>query len=164
MRMLRGSGVVLEPQVAAHATELFAILADRRLYDFLDYEPMADEASLTARLLRLESRQSPDGTRDWLNWVVRNDESTVVGYVQATVHPDRHADIGYVIGAEHWRRGYGLAAVGAMLPELAGRYGVRRLRATCDPANAGSIALLRRLGFAKVEDAEALPDIVFARE
>jgi RimJ/RimL family protein N-acetyltransferase len=164
MRVLRGSGVVLEPQVAAHAAELFAILADKRLYDYLDDEPMADEASLRARLQRLESRKSPDGAEDWLNWIVRNGDGVLVGYVQATMYPDGHADIGYVVGADHWRRGHAFAAVTAVLAELAMGYGVTRLRATCDPANAGSIGLLGRLGFAEVEDAEALPDIVFVRD
>lgn len=147
MRQRAGEGVVLEPQVAAHAPELLAVLSDPRLYTYLDDQPPLDEASLRARLSRLEARQSPDGAERWLNWVVRAGEP-LVGYVQATVSPDRTASIGYVIGAGHWRRGYGRAAVSAMLAELAEVYAVTRATATIDHRNEGSRRLLLTLGFA----------------
>ncbi|WP_421760100.1 GNAT family N-acetyltransferase [Devosia sp.] len=147
MRVLAGEGVALEPQVAAHASELFALLTDARLYTYLDDQPPLDEASLRARFVRLEARQSPDGTERWLNWVVRA-RVPLVGYVQATIFPDYTASIGYVIGANHWRRGYGRAAVSAMLTELAEVYAVRHASATIDRQNEGSRQLLLSLGFA----------------
>ena len=146
MRQRAGEGVVLVPQVAAHAPELFTVLSDPRLYTYLDDQPPLDEASLRARLFRLEARQSPDGTERWLNWIVRAGES-LVGYVQATVSPDRTASIGYVIGADHWRRGYARAAVSALLAELAEVYAVTRATATVDRHNEGSRRLLLSLAF-----------------
>lgn len=147
MRAAAGAGVNLEPQLAAHAAELFAVISDPALYEYIDGGAPQSEDSLRARLLRLESRLSPDGDEHWLNWAVRTSAGDLIGYVQATVTPDRSAEIAYVLGRAFWRRGYGYAACRAMIAELRTRYGVTRLTATLDPANAGSVALLRKLGF-----------------
>lgn len=164
MRVVRGAGVMLEPQVAEHAAELFAILSDPALYAYLDEAPPADEATLRARLARLETRLSGDETEDWLNWIVRRPDGTMVGYVQATVYRDGRADVAYVIGSAHWRRGYAAAATQAMLGELAAAYGVTLAQTIVDPANAASIGLLRKLGFEQISDETALPDISFMKD
>lgn len=163
MRALAGHGVTLEPQVAAHAPALFALLRDPRLYTWLDDDPPEDEPNFRRRLERLESRQSDDGSEAWLNWVVRAGDS-VVGFVQATVEPDGTTTIAYVIGADHWRRGYAEAATRLMLDELPVAHGARLLRATVDPANAASIGLLHKLGFLRRDEPEELPDWCFCRD
>lgn len=150
MRTIAGEGVTLEPQLASHAAELYAVIGDPALYEFIDSKEPASEAALRERLARLESRLSPDGTEHWLNWVVRNAAGAVVGYVQATVTPDKSAEIAYVLGRAHWRKGYAGAACAAMIDELRETYGVTRLTATLDPANAASLALLRKLGLGLV--------------
>ena len=163
MRVLSGPSVLLEPQMAEHAAELFAVLRDARVYRYLDTEPPADEASLRARLVRLETRRSPDGAETWLNWIVRNPAGVLVGYVQATVASDHGADIGYVLGAEHGRQGYGRAAVATMLDELRTGYGVTRVRATIERDNDASRRLLERLGFAAGDDAPGTSELHFVR-
>lgn len=147
MRRLAGHGVVLEPQTARDAAELFLVLDDPELYVFTDDKGPASEEGLAARLARLESRRSPDGSEQWLNWVVRNDDGEVVGYVQATVREGNEAEIAYVLGRSYWRHGYATAACRLMLSELRSAYGVTRAMATFDPQNAASLALLRKLGF-----------------
>ena len=146
MRAVTGEGVTLEPQLASHAAELYAVLSDPALYAFIDGKEPANEAALRQRLARLESRTSPDGTEHWLNWIVRTVAGELVGYVQATVTPDHAAEIAYVFGRAHWRRGYATAACRAMIAELGETYGVTRLTATLDPANAASLALVAKLG------------------
>jgi [ribosomal protein S5]-alanine N-acetyltransferase len=146
VRSVAGEGVGLEPQLAAHAAELYAVICDPALYEFIDDKEPASEAALRERLLRLESRLSGDGTAHWLNWIVRNPAGELVGYVQATVAPGHSAEIAYVIGRAYWRKGYAYAACAAMIGELRSSYGVTRLTATLDPANEASLALLRKLG------------------
>ena len=163
MRTLRGGELALEPQVAAHAPELFPLLSDESLYTFTDDKAPVSVDWLRSRFARLESRRSPDGSQHWLNWVVRDRGGMAVGYVQATVAGDG-ADIAYVIGRPHWRRGYALAASAAMISELAAAYGVRRVTATVDRRNTASLALLKKLGLGLVnEDAEA-NEMTFARD
>jgi ribosomal-protein-alanine N-acetyltransferase len=165
MRTLAGEGgVTLEPQTTAHAAELYAILDDPELYAFTDAKGPASLAALTDRLRRLESRTSPDGREQWLNWVVRGGEGAVVGYVQATVRSGGEAEIAYVFGRAHWGRGFATRACDAMLEALAVDYAVTRATATLDPQNTASLALLRRLGFSLVSSDGAANEVTYARE
>jgi ribosomal-protein-alanine N-acetyltransferase len=161
MRVLNAGGLTLEPQIASHAPELYAVLSEPALYRYIDRKAPASEAALAERLARLESRISPDGSAHWLNWVARDPAGVVVGYVQATV-ADRDAEIAYVFGLAHQRRGHAFAAVTAMLAELVQGYGVKRATATVDPDNAASLALLRKLGFALAETNEAEHEVTYA--
>jgi RimJ/RimL family protein N-acetyltransferase len=164
LRALRGTDVTLEPQVAAHAAELYAAIADPELYRFTDDKEPASEAWLRARLARLESRRSPDGAEHWLNWVVRTKAGLVAGYVQATVTPDGDAEIAYVLARPFQRQGIGFAAVTLMLDELAGAYGAIRAWATLDPDNAASLALLRKLGFRFVSEDAVAHEVRYRRD
>lgn len=138
--------ITLEAQVADHAEELFGLLDDEQVHGFTDSEPPGSLASLRARLAKLETRQSPDGTEQWLNWIVRDAGGQMLGYVQATVTPDGVATLGVVIGRPFWGQGHGPAAVRAMVALLERDYGVAMLRATVDPLNARSAALFAGLG------------------
>lgn len=164
MRALAGEGgVTLEPQTAAHAPELFAVLDDPELYVFTDDKGPASLAALTERLRRLESRRSPDGAEHWLNWVVRNAEGAAVGYIQATVRRGGEAEIAYVLGRAHWGWGFATRACDAMLDALVDDYGVIRASATLDPRNAASLALLRRLGFSCVSSDSGANEVTYGR-
>ena len=162
MREVAGDGVTLEPQLAAHAAELYAVVRDPSLYVFIDSKEPESEASLRERLLKLESRLSPDGTERWLNWIVRNSSGELVGYVQATVTPDHSAEIAYVLGRTHWRKGYAFAACTALIAELRSSYGVTSITATLDPANTASLALLRKLRLGLVWTDEPGQEVVYA--
>jgi RimJ/RimL family protein N-acetyltransferase len=163
VRNFVGADVILEPQTVEHASQLFAILDDPRLYDFLDEPPPASEEALRDRLAALQSRRSPDGSERWLNWIARSSDGTLVGYVQATVAANGEADIAFVIGRPYWGRGYGFAASAAMLQKLSSRYAVTRVRATVDPANARSLRLLSKLGFEQYLAGDDETDLHFAR-
>jgi RimJ/RimL family protein N-acetyltransferase len=146
MRTLRTARLRLEPQRAAHADEMFGVLSDPAIYAYENAPPTSAEA-LRERYGRLESRRSGDGSQLWLNWVLRDAARGLLGYVQATVFPGARASIGYELASAHWGRGYAQEAVGAMLDELARRYGVRRVTAVLKRPNERSRRLLERLGF-----------------
>lgn len=162
MRTIAGDGVTLEPQLASHAAELYPVVSDPSLYEFIDNKEPVSEAALRGRLARLESRQSPDGTERWLNWVIRNPAGELVGYVQATVTPDHSAEIAYVLGRAHWRKGYAAAACAAMIGELRSTYSVTRVTATLDPANTASLALLRKLGLGLIWENKPAQEVGYA--
>jgi ribosomal-protein-alanine N-acetyltransferase len=160
--VIAGDGVTLEPQMASHAAELYAVISDPSLYEFIDQKGPVSEAALRERLVKLETRLSPDGTEHWLNWIVRNPAGEMVGYVQATVTPDHSAEIAYVLGRAYWRKGYATAACRAMIAELRSSYGVTRLTATLDPANDASLALLRKLGLSLIWTDEPGQEVGYA--
>ncbi len=94
MRVIETGSLTLEPQTAAHAEEMFAVLSDPAIYEYENQPPPSLEW-LRTRFTKLESRLSANGWEQWLNWVVRLPTSELIGYVQATVHPNDRAAIAY---------------------------------------------------------------------
>jgi [ribosomal protein S5]-alanine N-acetyltransferase len=138
--------MTLEPQTAAHAEEMFEVLSDPKIYRYENQPPPSLEW-LRARFTKLESRRSPDGREQWLNWVIRLETGEAAGYVQASVHEDGHAAIAYVLGSRFWDRGIGRVAVSSSIRILVEEYEVKRLTAVLKRANQRSRLLLERLGF-----------------
>jgi ribosomal-protein-alanine N-acetyltransferase len=149
MRVIIAPGITLEPQFESHAPALFEVLSDPAIYEF-ENEPPASVAALRTRLRRLESRVSPDGSQQWLNWVVRLHSGDVAGYVQATVHADRRAALAYMLGSRWWGKSIASRSVRAMIGELRARHGVRDCFAVLKGANTRSLRLLQRLGLKPV--------------
>ena len=147
MRTIHTELITLEPQVAAHAEEMFAVLSDPAIYAY-ENTPPASVDRLRARFEKLESRRSDDGSEQWLNWVIRIPTSELIGYVQATVHTDNSAGIAYELSSRHWGRGLGAHATLTMIGELVATYKVTRFFAVAKAANIRSIGMLERLGFA----------------
>jgi RimJ/RimL family protein N-acetyltransferase len=162
MNVIRAGRLVLEPQVADHAAEMFRVLSDPLIYEF-ENAPPASEAWLAQRFGKLETRHSADGSEQWLNWVVRMPSGALAGYVQATVTPESIAYIAYEFASKFWRQGVGRAAVSAMLDELGANYDVTIFVAILKARNWRSAAFLRHLGFVSerppgVTPVEAEPD------
>jgi len=148
-QVIRTPRLLLEPQVEAHAEEMFAVLSDPAIYEY-EHEPPASLAALRERFRLLESRRSPDGSQLWLNWVVRAD-AEAIGYVQATVFADARAAVAYVFASRFWGQGYAREAVAAMLDFLREEYGVSVAVAVFKKANSRSRKLLHALGFRDAE-------------
>lgn len=154
MRQIETARLKLEPQTAAHAEEMFAVLSDPAIYEY-ENEPPISLDWLRARLSRLESRQSPDGTQQWLNWAIRLADGRLIGYVQASVFADRRAMIAYELGSAWWGRGLAHEATQAMIAELRDHYGVEAISAVLKGKNLRSRRLLERLGFVVASDTQA---------
>ena len=155
MRLIHSGELCLEPQLAAHATEMFIVLSDPAIYEF-ENEPPSSLAWLTERYLRLESRRSADARQQWLNWVIRLPSGTLAGYVQATICPDARAAIAYVLSSKYWGQGLAQRAVRTMIIELAGHHGVRCFSAVLKRNNFRSSGLLERLGFVPATATQSL--------
>lgn len=144
----------LEPLAAAHAAELFSPLSDPAIYRYIPDEPPASLAALTERCRRLESRCSPDGSQQWLNWAIRRlEDGRCIGYVQATIHPSGTADFAFVLAPPFGGLGLAHEASVAALSLLFNEFGVISVFATVDRRNLRSAALLDRLGFKKIPHA-----------
>lgn len=139
----------LEPLAERHADELFAPLADPRLYAHVPQEPPASPDVLRLRCALLARRCSPDGRELWLNWVMRDRADGVCrGRLQATVRrADALAWIAYEVFPPYWRQGLAREGCTAMVRWLIEALGVRRLAAEVDSHNTASLRLLERIGF-----------------
>jgi ribosomal-protein-alanine N-acetyltransferase len=146
MRIIETDRLTLEPQIASHANEMFVVLSDPAIYEYENQPPQSLEW-LRVRFVKLETRVSPDGHEQWLNWVIRLPASVLIGYVQATILPEGRAAIAYVLSSAYWGRGLGRQAVSAMISELVEQYGVRSFFAVLKLENFRSVRLLEHLGF-----------------
>ena len=155
---LASERLVLTPLRVDDAAEMVDVLADERLYTHTGGAP-PNRASLRELYTRQSAGRSPDGTELWFNWIVRDQGSrAALGYVQVTLcRTSATADVAWVIGAEHQRRGYASEAAAAVLTWLATRPDVRRVTAHIADANRASQGVARRVGLletGQVEDGE----------
>lgn len=146
MNIIETATLTLEPQVTAHADEMFGVLSDPAIYIY-ENEPPPSVEWLRERFRKLETRGSADGTEQWLNWVIRLPTSALIGYVQATVEANGTATIAYVLSSPYWGRGLASEAVAAMIAELVAQYNVQHLFASLKQANQRSLRLLERMEF-----------------
>jgi RimJ/RimL family protein N-acetyltransferase len=153
LAMVQKPIVTLEPRTMAHAEELFPVLAEPALYEFIDESPPESVAALRQKLARSETRRSPDGSEHWLNWVVRDESRKIAGYVQATVAANLETNVAYAIGSAFWGRGIASEAVARMLELVSAEHAVKQFFVVADRRNVKSIRLAERLGFA-----EAMPE------
>lgn len=139
----------LSPLRVEDADELFPLLQDDRIYEYLD-QPAPDslENLRDRHAFMLDPGSSPPGEL-WLNWLVNvGEDRSSAGTVQATVDVESNtAEIAYVLSPTFWGLGIASAAVRLMLVELAEKHGVQTFVASIDPRNARSLALATRLGF-----------------
>jgi RimJ/RimL family protein N-acetyltransferase len=59
-------------------------------------------------------------------------------------------EAGWAFGADHWGKGYATEAVAALVKWSDGRLGMNEIRCIIDPANAASIRVAERCGFARI--------------
>lgn len=111
--------LMLEPLRADHAAEMFAILDDPTLHEFIGGSPktlaeLEDDYAWLADYVH-----HPEGEA-WLNWIIRLATGDGVGTVQATVVPDEsHASIAWVVAQAWQRQGYASEAATALVDWLA---------------------------------------------
>ncbi|MGH6610639.1 MAG: GNAT family N-acetyltransferase [Burkholderiaceae bacterium] len=159
----------LEPLVAAHAGEMFEVLSDPAIYQFIEDQPPQSVEALRARYEKLQTRKSLDSTEEWLNWVVRNERDRLAGYVQATVRSGI-AWIAFVLSSADWGKGLAQQATRQMIEILKTDFEVTHLLASVDQRNARSLRLLQTLSFSVASNKERaafdlLPsDVLLMRE
>jgi len=135
---------------------MFLVLSDPAIYEF-ENAPPKSQTWLEQRFARLESRHSPNGHEQWLNWVIRLPSGELAGYVQATVTREFVAYVAYELASKFWRQRVGSIAVDAVLAELRASYGVSTFVAILKSRNFRSMAFLRHLGFAAEPPAGRTP-------
>ncbi len=116
---------------------------------------VTDRAALGLWRYRRDQILREPASAPWLaRAVVDEPAGTVVGNAGFHGPPDDAGmvEIGYSILPEYRRRGYGRAAVAALLGEAAESPDVRTVRASISPDNVASLTLARSFGFVQVGD------------
>lgn len=103
--------LALDPLCPSDAEEMFEVLGDERLHEFIGGRPRS-QRELRQRYERLVLGGPGDGSETWLNWIVRlRGDAAAVGTLQATLSEPAHAQVAWVIGIPWQRRGFASEAV-----------------------------------------------------
>lgn len=181
MKVLVAPGLRLEPLLAGHADELYAVLCEPDMFRWIDPSPPASLQALRERYRLLQARMPPDGSEAWLNWALRplqgeqacsgrlGNRQACIGLVQATVVPESAGQaawawVAYQLSAAWRGRGLARAATAAMIDHLRQDWGCTRCLACAEAENLASIRLLRALGFVEASADEAAPHRLAASE
>jgi len=150
--------IAFEALTPAHAQPLLAGMADPSLYRWIDRTP-PDLATLADRFRRISHPYAKNGDL-WLNWALRSPATgEYLGVAEATVHPDRVAEIAYFIFSPHQRRGYAVEAMTAAIAHLVRDYRVHRLVIETDTRNLASQRVAEKLGFTREGGARAAGEL-----
>jgi len=138
----------LIPLRREHAKAMFPLLCDISLYEFTGGEPPASQNTLAALYGRRETRRSPDGKEQWLNWMIRERQSGVAaGYVQVTIAASG-TNVAWVVGTRWQGRGFATEAARAVVAFLVAR-GVSGIRACVHQRHLASQRVAAKAGFAR---------------
>ena len=148
--MIRTARLVLRPWSPDDAPALKQAIDEnlehlRPWMEWAMHEPTPIEG-VVERLTRY-ARDFEEGA-DWVYAVLDGSTERVLGVVGVHVRPGPgEREIGYWLRAECEGKGYMSEAVAALARAAFERHGARRVEIRCDPRNARSIAVARRLGF-----------------
>ncbi len=87
--------------------------------------------------------------------IAGRDDDRLKGVIGLYFYPDRPVELGYWLGETHWGVGYAPEAVKALLGAAAD-IGLHPVRARVLAANAGSVRVLEKTGFATIEQTQSV--------
>jgi [ribosomal protein S5]-alanine N-acetyltransferase len=140
--ILRTTQLVLRQLEPTDAAALHPMFADEATMKYWWRGPHTALAETEAAV----SRNAEDSD-DLACWAITSDGATALGWINLRIKRAGVAEVGYILSRACWGRGYGREALGAVIGHGFGAMRLRRIAADTDPDNAGSIALLRSLGF-----------------
>jgi len=101
-------------------------------------------------------RMAGDAALPWLLVGLKPTDALIgkcgLGPIDTNAAPEQlrgQVQVGWTIGADHWRRGYGLEAAAAMLDLAFGRYALTTVYAQTSERNLASYRLMERLGMTR---------------
>ncbi len=136
----------LRPQEMKDADAMFEMLSDAQSMKYWSH-PVADFETATKKLREdLES----DARGDSLCWAVTKDDSDKMIGKCILFHfsqENHRAEVGFILNRKYWRQGLMHQAVEAVIAFAFNTLNLHRIEADTDTENAGSLALLEKLGF-----------------
>lgn len=146
--VLECRNLILEPLRVEHATEMAPLLEDPALHTFVGGEP-ATPAQLRQIYALQAAGRSPDGTEQWVTWVLRRrDTQEAAGFVQATITREDAvlvAEAAWVVALPHQGRGLAREAATAMVDWLS-MAGAGRVIAHVHPDHMASNGIAAAVG------------------
>ena len=146
---LTGDRIRLRGHRDTDVDALYALHADPRVMRYWSFPAWTGRAQAQARLADAMSGRDADRK---LCWAIagRDDDRLIGGVTLFAIDRDQgRAEIGYVLHADHWRRGLAREALQLALAHAFDALDLRRIEADIDPRNSASCALAERMGFVR---------------
>ena len=125
--------------------DVHAYACDEATIRYMDWGP--NTLAQTKVFLGEEIARAQAAPREHIGLAVQHLQTgIVIGSIRLGLQAHRNADIGYSYGSVWWRQGYGYEAAHALAAHAFEVLDVHRLWATCDVRNAGSFAIMEKLG------------------
>ena len=137
----------LRPLKMSDAGAMFAILSDPQSMKYWSDKPVAD-IEAAAKMLRADLESDAQGNS--LCWAVtRHGNDKLIGKcIMFHYSPqNRRAEIGFILNRDYWRQGLMHQALEGLIDFAFNTLNLHRIEADTDTENAGSLALLEKLGF-----------------
>jgi ribosomal-protein-alanine N-acetyltransferase len=153
-RQIRTERLVLRPIESEDLDAYAGMYADPEVVRYLGDPRTASREETAAWLDRAIRRNEREG---WdLRSVLRVDDGALVGRCGIAVLEIDGVDereIGFVLGREHWGRGFATEAATAMRDHAFGALGLSRLASPIHPENEASKRVVRKIGMTYERDA-----------
>jgi GNAT superfamily N-acetyltransferase len=142
-----------EPLKASHLDELATVLLHPLVYEYIDsHTPDLAEFKLgLERAIAGPLNGSVEHEQTWLNYLVRNEEGSMIGRLEATLH-DGIAEIAFLFGPTYWGNGYAREGLTWLRTEIERLHGHSSFWATTLPENLRCQRLLYRSGYVLAGD------------
>jgi RimJ/RimL family protein N-acetyltransferase len=147
--VLRSERLVLDAVREGDEPALFGIFRDEQAMRYWSTTAWPDARPATVLIERARELHERG---EAIRWALRRapdapllGTATLFGISAA----NRRAELGYILGREHWGSGLMHEALAAILEWAFAVLGLHRVEADTDPRNAASLALLERLGFVR---------------
>lgn len=146
---LRTERLHLRELTQADAPALHAMRSDPRVMQHIG-RPLSTTLADSELLIEQIAQGRKDNTG--ITWAITlNTDPTVIGTIgYYRLKPEHHrGEIGYLLAADHWRKGYMGEALEAAIDAGFQRFRFHTIEAITDPLNTASNALLARHGFVR---------------
>lgn len=144
---LRTPRLNVRPLSAADVAPVFAVFSDPVVVRYWDGPLMTTLDDATRYLGQIHNGFR---RRDFFQWGIADSATgTVIGTCTLAQFSAIHqrCEIGFALKQEHWGKGLGSEAVGAVIDFAFETVGMHRIEADVDPRNDRSLRLLERFGF-----------------
>jgi RimJ/RimL family protein N-acetyltransferase len=137
---------VLRPLSPRDAPALFSYRSLPEVYCYQSWVPR-DLDDARDFILRYSADPASEED-DWRQWgIYHKADEALIGDCGFRLFKREQAEIGYTVAPPYQRRGIGSEVVRALVSHLFEKHHLQRLIARTDPANVGSIRILKRIGF-----------------
>ncbi|WP_114238382.1 GNAT family N-acetyltransferase [Dyella sp. C9] len=137
--------LLLDALTLEDAPALFGYRGDPDVWRYQNWRP--ESLAEVERFIRKQSALDAPVVGQWFQRAIRlRREGSLVGDLAFCLSEDGQAEFGITIAPPQQGRGLAREAATALLGALFGTFGMHRVRASVDPRNLSSMALMRSLG------------------